>query len=202
MAENCRMCRGSGDCPKCFGSGSPNIFFDTIVKCKRCGGNGKCPRCKGTGIEPGTTASKRPRKSTKTGTRRTAKKSNASGCFLTTACVRARNLPDDCLELETLRAFRDSYLRNRPDGPGLIAEYYAIAPALLAAIDACPDAVGVYHRIYHNTIRPCIRLIQAGRMEEALDLYRGTIARLQVRYLRNSEPVLGSRSRAVTATSP
>lgn len=56
-------------------------------------------------------------------------KKDDEGCFFTTACVEARGLPDDCEALETLRAFRDACLANRPDGREAIAEYYRMAPA-------------------------------------------------------------------------
>ena len=39
-----------------------------------------------------------------------------STCFLTSACVAARGLPDDCAELTALRAFRDGYVRSQPEG--------------------------------------------------------------------------------------
>lgn len=40
--------------------------------------------------------------------------SSGSGwCFLTTACCKYKGLPDDCAELETLRRFRDNYLKGR-----------------------------------------------------------------------------------------
>lgn len=32
---------------------------------------------------------------------------NSSGCYLTSACVNAKGLPDDCEELTVLRNFRD-----------------------------------------------------------------------------------------------
>ena len=56
------------------------------------------------------------------------KNQSSSGCYITSACVRARGLPDDCLEMETLRAFRDGYLASQPGGREDIEEYYAKAP--------------------------------------------------------------------------
>lgn len=56
-------------------------------------------------------------------------------CLLTTACVRARGLGDDCIELQTLRTFRDEYVKGLPGGQEAIREYYEIAPAIVRAID-------------------------------------------------------------------
>ena len=38
------------------------------------------------------------------------------GCFLTSACVKFKGLPDDCAELETLRAFREQQAYRPPSG--------------------------------------------------------------------------------------
>ena len=42
--------------------------------------------------------------------------SGTDGCYLTSACVMAKGLPDHCEELETLRVFRDEYLAGQPGG--------------------------------------------------------------------------------------
>lgn len=65
---------------------------------------------------------------------------NSGGCFLTTACTEAKGLPDNCIELETLRHFRDNYMMNTPDGKADIAHYYKMAPSIVNAINNSPDA--------------------------------------------------------------
>ena len=57
------------------------------------------------------------------------------GCFITTACCEVLGLPDTCFELRALRRYRDEVLANTPDGPANIALYYALAPALLNALE-------------------------------------------------------------------
>jgi hypothetical protein len=37
-----------------------------------------------------------------------------SGCFITTACIEAKGLPDYCLEINVMRQFRDEYIKNLP----------------------------------------------------------------------------------------
>ena len=96
----------------------------------------------------------------------------SGGCYLTSACVRARGLADDCEELQILRAFRDNWLRAQPYGPSSIHEYYCVAPTIVSNIDKNPDAVGIYDSIYSKVILPCIRYIQAGRNAEAFSLYK------------------------------
>jgi len=48
------------------------------------------------------------------------------GCYLTTTCCKYMNLPDDCFELTTLRAFRDTFVTLED-----INEYYRQAPAIV-----------------------------------------------------------------------
>lgn len=38
---------------------------------------------------------------------------STSGCYLTSACTKARGLPDNCEELTILRKFRDEWLKIR-----------------------------------------------------------------------------------------
>ncbi|MBV8519177.1 MAG: DUF4157 domain-containing protein [Acidobacteria bacterium] len=100
-----------------------------------------------------------------------------SGCFLTTACVAWRGLPDDCHELTTLRAFRDSYVRALPEGEVLIAHYYAVAPRIVAAIDASPRREAILESI-DRVIRFCVDAIARGEFAHALAAYREMVLAL------------------------
>ena len=67
-------------------------------------------------------------------------------CFITTAVCQELGKPDDCEELTAFRAFRDGYLRSRPDGEALIREYYNIAPGIVTCINTCSDRHASYAR--------------------------------------------------------
>ena len=95
-----------------------------------------------------------------------------SGCFLTSACVQARGLPDDCEELTVLRRYRDGYLRHCPGGEEEIRQYYAIAPQIVEAVNARKDAAEIWARVYEEMVLPCVRMIQSGSMEDAFRLYK------------------------------
>ncbi|MBR5095081.1 MAG: hypothetical protein IK095_08305 [Oscillospiraceae bacterium] len=105
------------------------------------------------------------------------------GCFLTSACVEARGLADDCHELQVLRAYRDGYLRALPEGPAEIEEYYAIAPQIVEAIRQRSDAAQIFDGIYETLVRPCVELIERGEPGAAHALYRETALRLKEQYL-------------------
>jgi hypothetical protein len=104
-----------------------------------------------------------------------------SKCFLTTACVRFRGLPDDCEELTLLRSFRDGFLAGSPEGRSLIQDYYRIAPGLVAVIDERDDAAVVYEGIY-GTVAGCVAAIRDGRFDVALDLYTEMVLRLEAEF--------------------
>ena len=98
-------------------------------------------------------------------------------CYLTTACVTARGLPDDCEELRVLRVFRDSYLAALPNGPALIERYYKVSPAIVAAIDRRPDRLEVYDNLY-EVIRSCVDAILVGDDHVAYGAYRTMVDHL------------------------
>ena len=112
-------------------------------------------------------------------------KKDDEGCFLTTACVEARGLPDDCEALETLRTFRDACLANRPDGREAIAEYYRMAPGIVDAINALEDRGAIWNRVYAELVEPCVALICDHQEESAYRLYREYALMLRARYGRN-----------------
>ena len=104
------------------------------------------------------------------------------GCYLTTACVRARGLADNCAALETLRGFRDGYLARTADGRREIERYYAIAPEIVAAIEGLPDSAEIWERLYANLIEPCVEMIHRGDNERAYRHYRDCALRLRDAY--------------------
>jgi len=107
----------------------------------------------------------------------------SGGCYLTSACVYARGLPDDCHELQTLRHFRDTWLKQQENGPELIAEYYAIAPKIVSAINDRPDSQSVYNKIYETIVMPCVKLIEGTAHAEALSFYKSMTAQLYEEYV-------------------
>lgn len=104
---------------------------------------------------------------------------NSSSCFITSACVKAKHLPDDCHELTALRAFRDNWLANQPGGKEAIEEYYAIAPGIVDAICKKTDAQQRFDSLYADFIVPCVALVDAGENEKAYEAYREMVEKLK-----------------------
>ena len=104
-------------------------------------------------------------------------------CYITTAVCRSMDKPDDCYELNTLRAYRDGYLAESKDGHEIVEEYYNIAPTIVKRIDRQENADEIYRTIWEKYLNPCISLIEENRNEECKDLYISMVRRLEKEYL-------------------
>ena len=60
---------------------------------------------------------------------------SGSFCFISTVICKYLGKSDDCNELSTLRKYRDTWLRNQPNGQKLIAEYYNTAPLIVSKLE-------------------------------------------------------------------
>lgn len=109
--------------------------------------------------------------------------SDSEGCYLTSACVEARRLPDHCEELQTLRSFRDEYLAGKPGGQAEIEQYYALAPRIVAAINQNANATEVWNSLYEEMVKPCVQMIHADQNEAAHRLYKAYSLKLSEQFL-------------------
>lgn len=100
---------------------------------------------------------------------------SSDGCFLTTACVEHKGLPDDCHELTAMRYMRDEWLAKQPGGQAEIDEYYEIAPGIVERISMRDDADDVWERLYQEYILPCVAAADAGEYEKAHEMYRDMV---------------------------
>lgn len=112
--------------------------------------------------------------------------SSGGGCFVTTAVIETLGKGDDCYELSTFRKFRDGWLAQQEKGTQEIKEYYLFAPKIVEKIAKLPDARMIYRNLWCDLIDPCLRLIEAGDMEAARELYKSTMYQLKARYLVNA----------------
>ena len=104
-------------------------------------------------------------------------------CYITTACVTVKGLPDDCEELTVLRTFRDQYLLARPNGPALVEIYYRYSPSIVAAVNAQPNRLEIYTQLY-EVISHCVDLIKQQENEAAYRVYVEMVLNLKRQYLK------------------
>jgi hypothetical protein len=96
------------------------------------------------------------------------------GCFITTACCEVLGLPDTCFELRALRRYRDEILAGTPDGRAAIALYYALAPALLSALEQ-QERAEILRKLYARSILPSAIAAHLGFNRLAFRLYESMI---------------------------
>ena len=96
----------------------------------------------------------------------------AGGCFLTTAAVEHMGHNDNGQLLNTLRDFRDTYMRKNKEASKDVAWYYENAPKIVKALDEHPDAKKIYRKMYNRFIMPSYLAIKMGKDEVAYGLYK------------------------------
>jgi hypothetical protein len=149
--------------------------FDLPKRCKSCRNNKSSapqPSYVPFSYTPRSSAPKpvAPKSAVPKSTSSSGSKKN-SICFITTAVCNYYGKADDCPELTALRWYRDNWLRNQPDGPALIAEYYATAPAIVMALEASAYYSEYCEKLWSAYIVPCLDLISQQRYEECKQLY-------------------------------
>lgn len=113
---------------------------------------------------------------------------SSGGCYLTSACLTAldKAFKDDCYELETLREFRDTFVKEHyPDD---IVYYYKIGPVLVQEINKLPKNAknSVFQDIYNHLVKPSIYCIENGQLESAYDIYKNYSLNLDKKFLKKS----------------
>jgi len=106
-----------------------------------------------------------------------------SSCFLTTACVQAQGLGDNCSILNELRVFRDTYVATLPSGASMLREYYSTAPMIVSAVNRSANRHREWQRIF-TEISSIVDLIRRSRYDDAVTAYGQLFERLQSSYGR------------------
>lgn len=111
------------------------------------------------------------------------KEKGKEGCFITTACVKHKGLSDTTIELQILRNFRDTYIRNLPRGEELIQLYYIKSPQIVRRISQLEynKRSTELDEIYMHIQLAC-RLIKLGNYEQAFELYCNIVIQLDKKY--------------------
>ena len=104
---------------------------------------------------------------------------DGGACFLTTAIIERRGIEaDGGPTLTALRRFRDGYMMKTPKRRALVAEYYELAPRIVAAI---PQGHSDWDWI-GGRIDAAIAAIAAGDEDGAFAIYAAMVRRLATRW--------------------
>lgn len=108
--------------------------------------------------------------------------SSDSSCYLTTTCVNVMGLPNNCLELQVLRKFRNKILMPTSKGRKAIQEYHKLAPEIVQSIDGRGNAEFIWKQIYTD-IRHAVSLVLNNDFEGAFKHYKQVTLNLKEKYL-------------------
>jgi len=105
-------------------------------------------------------------------------------CFITTAVCKTLNKPDDCVELTSLRNFRDTFMQKTPEMHEEVHEYYHIAPQICAEIEKSDDSgTKTYTAIWDKYLKPAVEAVEQKKYQEAHDIYKQMVLDLKREYL-------------------
>lgn len=102
-------------------------------------------------------------------------------CLLSSACVAARGLPDDCDELTALRKFRRDHLEGTPRGNNILLEYQDIGSKILRWLEGCVDRKALYEDLYWRLVIGTVNLIRMEKFDAAIDHYQSIVHEYQVK---------------------
>ena len=102
--------------------------------------------------------------------------------IITNVRVKGEEFLDDCDELELLRNFRDSYVKE--NYPQDIEKYYVIAPKIVEKVKGLKDNVDVFRKMYYELVLPCCNLIEENKLYEAYNRYKNYSLELAEKYLQ------------------
>ena len=102
-------------------------------------------------------------------------------CVLTTVACEIAGLPDDCIELRTMRRLRDRWILAQPFGPAALGWYHAVSATILGAIPR-DEMAPVFLRFYAFRVLPAALAERLGRHAWAYRWLRAGVERLAERY--------------------
>lgn len=111
---------------------------------------------------------------------------SGGGCYLTTIVVNCLGYDDYCKYLQKLRRFRDEVMKKDKKYAGLLQEYKQVGPVLVQHIEADNQKRTVAEHLFQNYIQPVCGLLDEGRYDEAVELYKTMVLELETKYLKES----------------
>ena len=102
-------------------------------------------------------------------------------CYLTTLFCEIKGNDDNCFELETLRGFRDWYMKNSPLCKPLLDEYNIVGPMIACFIANDSNIQQVIDKM-DESIYKAIDLIFEETYEAAMQTYVELVNYLKIRY--------------------
>ncbi len=105
-----------------------------------------------------------------------------AGCYITTIVCNILGYSDDCELLNTLRNFRDTYLKVNAQYLPILYEYDIVGPQISAVLENDTDAKQKASFLFHNFLIPSYQYIKTKEYEKAIDTYINMVNMLKENY--------------------
>ncbi len=103
-------------------------------------------------------------------------------CYITTIISNILGYADNCELLNTLRDFRDNYLKSHKEYYDLLLEYDILGPKISHCIYNDENNYPLALIISRCYIMPCANYIKDGKYEDAITIYKNMVHHLMNRY--------------------
>ena len=99
------------------------------------------------------------------------KKKMPSTCYLTTIACDILGYKDDAYPLQTLRDFRDNYMKMNSEYDQVLEDYDIVGPMICDKLEEDENNVEVARSMMNNYIAPAVMLIDDKHYDYAIRLY-------------------------------
>lgn len=95
----------------------------------------------------------------------------SNGCYITTAICYILGYEDDCPILESLRGFRDNYMKHQEYCLPLLEDYDVVGPLISEKLLEDKNCVKQANRMLNNFISEALSAIRDREYDAAVDIY-------------------------------
>lgn len=113
--------------------------------------------------------------------------SESSGCYLTTIMCKILNYPDNNYYLNTLRNFRDNYMKKNPKYIPLLLTYDYIGPIISYELDRDKNNKEIATVFFSQYITKSVSAIEEEKYETAINVYKAMTHALAEKYNINTK---------------
>lgn len=103
-------------------------------------------------------------------------------CYITTIVCTIMGYQDNCELLQTLRNFREKYLKLDKSFWPILQEYDQVGPIISKKILDDNDSKIAAMEILRNFLIPCVKQIKENNFEQAIEIYKKMVLLLKLKY--------------------
>jgi len=105
----------------------------------------------------------------------------SGGCYVTTACLDALNLPRDSLEMKAMKTLTKEHILKSFTGKRDYVSYQRKGPAIVQAIESQKDSRRIWQEVYAK-IKDVTSSVMSGNLSEGHALYKELILGLEKQF--------------------